>query len=85
MPADSAFSIRVRPSDEGKRLDVVLASLLTDCTRTFVAGLIAAGFTITGIFLGRQIGSVWGKRVEILGGLILLTIGIKIIVEHLIT
>ena len=42
MPADSAFSIRVRPSDEGKRLDVVLASLLTDCTRTFVAGLIAA-------------------------------------------
>jgi 23S rRNA pseudouridine1911/1915/1917 synthase len=40
MPADSAFSIRVKPSDEGKRLDVLLASLLTDCTRTFVAGLI---------------------------------------------
>ena len=50
-----------------------------------VIGFVAAGFTITGIFLGRQIGSVWGKRVEILGGLILLTIGIKIIVEHLIT
>jgi 23S rRNA pseudouridine1911/1915/1917 synthase len=42
MPADSAFSIRVKRSDEGKRLDVLLASLLTDCTRTFVAGLIAA-------------------------------------------
>jgi 23S rRNA pseudouridine1911/1915/1917 synthase len=41
MPADSSFSIRVRPSDEGQRLDVLLASLLTDCTRTFVAGLIA--------------------------------------------
>jgi 23S rRNA pseudouridine1911/1915/1917 synthase len=41
MPADSAFSIRVKPSDEGQRLDVLLASLLTDCTRTFVAGLIA--------------------------------------------
>jgi 23S rRNA pseudouridine1911/1915/1917 synthase len=41
MPADSAFSIRVKPSDEGKRLDVLLASLLADCTRTFVAGLIA--------------------------------------------
>jgi len=40
MPADSAFSIRVKPSDEDKRLDVLLASLLTDCTRTFVAGLI---------------------------------------------
>ena len=41
MPADSAFSIRVRPSDEGKRLDVLLASRLSDCTRTFAAGLIA--------------------------------------------
>ncbi len=43
MPADSAFSIRARPSDEGQRLDVLLASLLSDCTRTFVAGLIADG------------------------------------------
>jgi 23S rRNA pseudouridine1911/1915/1917 synthase len=41
MPADSSFSIRVRPSDEGQRLDVLLASLLSDCTRTFVTGLIA--------------------------------------------
>jgi 23S rRNA pseudouridine1911/1915/1917 synthase len=42
MPADSVFRICVRPSDEGKRLDVLLASLLDDCTRTFVAGLIVA-------------------------------------------
>ena len=41
MPAESAFSIRVRPSDEGQRLDVLLASRLSDCTRTFAAGLIA--------------------------------------------
>jgi 23S rRNA pseudouridine1911/1915/1917 synthase len=42
MPVDRSFSIHVRPSDEGKRLDVLLASLLDDCTRTFAAGLIAA-------------------------------------------
>jgi 23S rRNA pseudouridine1911/1915/1917 synthase len=42
MPADSVFRIRVRPSDEGKRLDVLLSSLLDDCTRTFAAGLISA-------------------------------------------
>jgi len=42
MPADNAFSIRVRPSDAGKRLDVLVAGLLADCTRTFAAGLIAA-------------------------------------------
>ena len=42
MPADNAFSLRVRPSDAGKRLDVLVAALLADCTRTFAAGLITA-------------------------------------------
>jgi 23S rRNA pseudouridine1911/1915/1917 synthase len=42
MPAKGAFNIRVKLSDEDKRLDVLVASLLSDCTRTFVAGLIAA-------------------------------------------
>ncbi len=47
-----------------------------------VIGVVAAGFTIAGMLLGRQVGSIWGKRVEIFGGLILLAIGIKIVVEH---
>jgi 23S rRNA pseudouridine1911/1915/1917 synthase len=42
MPAKGAFSIRVKSSDEDKRLDVLVAALLSDCTRTFIAGLIAA-------------------------------------------
>jgi 23S rRNA pseudouridine1911/1915/1917 synthase len=42
MPANGAFSIRVKPSDQGKRLDVLVASFLSDCTRTFAAGLIGA-------------------------------------------
>jgi putative Mn2+ efflux pump MntP len=47
-----------------------------------VIGLVAAGFTAVGMALGRQIGSVWGKRVEILGGLILFAIGVKIVIDH---
>ena len=43
MPADRAFRICVKSSDEGQRLDVLLASLLSDYTRTFLAGLIADG------------------------------------------
>ena len=42
MPAKGAFRIRVKSSDEDKRLDVLVASLLSDCTRTFAAGLIVA-------------------------------------------
>ena len=48
-----------------------------------VIGVVAASLTATGMVLGRRIGSLWGKRVEVLGGLILVGIGIKIVVEHL--
>jgi manganese efflux pump family protein len=48
-----------------------------------VIGLVAAAFTAAGMLLGRRIGSLWGKRVEAMGGVILIAIGIKILVEHL--
>ncbi len=47
-----------------------------------VIGLVAAAFTAAGLLLGRRIGTAWGKRVEILGGLILIGIGLKILLEH---
>ena len=48
-----------------------------------VIGIVAAAFTVAGMFLGRQIGLRWGKRVEVLGGIILIIIGCKILIEHL--
>lgn len=48
-----------------------------------VIGVVAAGFTIAGMYLGRRIGSAWGRKVEILGGIILIGIGIKIVVQQL--
>ncbi|MBP1608990.1 MAG: hypothetical protein H6Q04_1225 [Acidobacteria bacterium] len=50
----------------------------------FIIGVVAAAFTITGMLLGRKIGTLWGKRVEILGGMILIAIGINIVVTHLV-
>ena len=41
MSAKDAFTIRVKPSDEAKRLDVLVTSFLAVHTRTFVAGLIS--------------------------------------------
>jgi 23S rRNA pseudouridine1911/1915/1917 synthase len=41
MSAKGAFTIRVKPSDEAKRLDVLVTSFLAGHTRTFVAGLIS--------------------------------------------
>jgi putative Mn2+ efflux pump MntP len=48
-----------------------------------VIGVVAAAFTAVGMILGRQLGSIWGKRVEIVGGLVLVGIGVKIVLEHI--
>ena len=40
MPANGAITLRARPSDEGKRLDVFVASQLAGYSRSFIAGLI---------------------------------------------
>jgi putative Mn2+ efflux pump MntP len=47
-----------------------------------VIGLVAGILTLTGMLLGRRVGSLWGKRVEVFGGLILIGIGVRIVLEH---
>ena len=49
-----------------------------------VIGVVAAAFTSVGVLLGRRVGALWGQRVEVLGGIILIGIGTKILIEHLI-
>lgn len=46
-------------------------------------GVVAAGMTAAGMGLGRRIASFWGSRVEVAGGLVLIGIGVKIVIEHL--
>lgn len=48
-----------------------------------VIGLVAGVLTVVGMLLGRKSSAIWGKRVEILGGLVLCAIGVKILVQHL--
>jgi putative Mn2+ efflux pump MntP len=48
-----------------------------------VIGLVAGALTVTGMLLGGRFGNRWGSRVEILGGIILICIGVKILIEHL--
>ena len=47
-----------------------------------VIGLVAGILTVAGMLLGRRVGSIWGRRVEIFGGAVLIAIGLKIVVEH---
>jgi putative Mn2+ efflux pump MntP len=48
-----------------------------------VIGLVTASLSATAILLGRRVGRAVGRRMEIVGGLALIAIGVKILVEHL--
>ena len=50
---------------------------------SLVIGLVACCFTVMGLFLGTRAGELWGKRVEIAGGGILILIGLKILITAL--
>jgi putative Mn2+ efflux pump MntP len=48
-----------------------------------VIGLVALTFTAVGLHLGKRLGAVFGRRMEIIGGAILIAIGLRILIEHL--
>jgi putative Mn2+ efflux pump MntP len=48
-----------------------------------VIGLAAFAMTWAGMVFGGKIGALLGRKVEIAGGLILIGIGVKILVDHL--
>jgi len=55
-------------------IDILLSVIIIGFS-TFMMAMI-------GVFIGKKTGSLFGKKVEILGGLILIGIGIKILIEH---
>ena len=52
-------------------------------TPSIVIGLVAAALTAVGLYFGHRIGRRFGKLAEIVGGLVLLGIGTKILISHL--
>jgi manganese efflux pump family protein len=48
-----------------------------------VIGLVAANMTLIGLQLGRVAGRILGSRMEVVGGLVLIAIGLKLLLEQL--
>ncbi|HPC85979.1 MAG TPA: manganese efflux pump MntP family protein [Smithellaceae bacterium] len=46
-------------------------------------GLVCFLMTAAGMLFGKTLASLFGKKVEILGGLVLIGIGVKILIEHM--
>ena len=64
----------------GLSLAMIGASIVRSAS---VVGLMATALTLLGMALGRRVSAFWGKRVEILGGLILILTGCKILWDHI--
>ena len=48
-----------------------------------VVGIVTAGMSLLGLQLGNRLGQAFGKRMEIVGGALLVLIGLRILVSHL--
>jgi putative Mn2+ efflux pump MntP len=46
-------------------------------------GLITFGLSFIGVYIGKRVGHLFESKIEILGGLILIGIGFKILLEYL--
>jgi len=45
--------------------------------------LVTLSLTAVGFLVGRKVGQLMGKRAEAVGGIILILIGLRILIEHL--
>ncbi|MCK4908994.1 MAG: manganese efflux pump, partial [Planctomycetes bacterium] len=52
-------------------------------TPIIIIGIITFFLSFLGVFIGHRLGHFFEKKIEIVGGLILIGIGIKILIEHL--
>ena len=57
------------------KVDIVLPVIMI--------GAITAALSMAGVYLGRKCGSLFQSRVQTLGGLILIGIGVRIVIKHL--
>jgi len=48
-----------------------------------IIGIVTAATSTAGITFGSRLGARWGRRAEIVGGLVLVGIGVRIVVSHL--
>jgi putative Mn2+ efflux pump MntP len=52
-------------------------------TPSLVIGVVTLGLSLVGLLAGNRLGETFGKRMEILGGLILNGIGLRILMTHI--
>ncbi len=89
-PGDDPFGVRVMlllavaTSIDALAAGVTLPILDAPPALTFVTiGVTTALMSALGLFAGRRFGALVGRRLDLVGGIVLIGLGVKILVEHL--
>lgn len=78
------FFLAVATSIDALAVGISLAMDSTDIvSSSVVIGIVTMAISVMGVRIGAIFGDRLGKRAELIGGMILIAIGIKILVEHL--
>ena len=64
----------------GVSLATITKNILFDAS---IVGIVAFIFSFVGVYIGNKCGNLFGRKAEIAGGIVLMGIGIKILIEHL--
>jgi putative Mn2+ efflux pump MntP len=80
----SLIMLSIATSIDALAVGVSLAAINVDIFMpALFIGVVTAAFATVGTIYGCRIGSRFGKKVEIFGGMVLILIGVKILIEHL--
>ena len=80
----SLIMLSIATSIDAAAVGFSLAALKTPIILpSIIIGLVCIFFSIIGLFIGDKIGSKLGVWAERIGGIILIGIGLKILLEHL--
>lgn len=76
-------TLSVATSLDALAVGVTMALMqITIFTPAVIIGIVAFIFTILGIRGGSKLGEKWEHRAELIGGLVLIIIGVKILIDH---
>ena len=78
------FILAVATSIDALAVGITLAMDSTDLVSSvIVIGVVTLLISMLGVRIGAKVGGAFGRHAEFLGGLILIAIGLKIVLEHL--
>ena len=78
------IALAVATSIDALAVGVTLPMLEADLAPAIaLIGGVTAAFSLAGVYAGRKFGAALGRRLDRFGGLVLILIGLKVLVEHL--